>query len=107
MLDRGHVTQDLINLCLKEDVLIVAYRPIERKLLADQCTNTTILNLADKYKRPVSQIAINWLLAQKNVVPIPKAVIREHIDENLASLEFALDSADIEILDSLEHSGGV
>lgn len=107
LLDRGHVTQDLINLCMKENILIVAYRPLERKILADQCTNSTILRLADKYKRPVSQIAINWLLAQKNIVPIPKATTREHIDENLASLEFALDSADIEILDSLEHIGGV
>ncbi len=107
LLDRGHVTQDLIDLCLKENILIVAYRPLERKLLADQCANTSILRLADKYKRPVSQIAINWLLAQKNVVVIPKAAMREHIDENLASLEFTLDPGDIEILDSLEHTGGV
>ncbi len=107
LLDRGHVTQDLIDLCLKENILIVAYRPLERKLLADQCANTSILRLADKYKRPVSQIAINWLLAQKNVVVIPKAAMREHIDENLASLEFILDPGDIEILDSLEHTGGV
>lgn len=107
LLDRGHVTQDLIDLCLKENILIVAYRPLERKLLADQCANTSILRLADKYKRPVSQIAINWLLAQKNVVVIPKAAMRDHIDENLASLEFTLDPGDIEILDSLEHTGGV
>ncbi len=106
VLSRGHVTRELIDICEKEGILIVAYRPIERRLLADQCTNSQILNLAGKYRRPVSQIAINWLLAQKNVVPIPKATSHEHIDEILGSLEFTLDPADIEMLDSLEHTGG-
>jgi diketogulonate reductase-like aldo/keto reductase len=103
LLDRRIVTREFIDLCLKENILIVAYRPLERRLLADRCTNNTLLRLAEKYSRPASQIALNWLLAQEGVVTIPKATKREHIDENLASLEFTLEQEDMETLNALER----
>lgn len=39
---------------------------------------------------------------QKNVVAIPKASSKDHIDENLGALDFELEEGDIEKLNNIE-----
>lgn len=98
ILERSDVTNEMLEYCKNNNILLVAYRPVERKLLADQCTNEIVLNLATKYNKTSAQIALNWLCSKPNVVAIPKASKPEHIDENLASLDFELSIEDIELL---------
>ena len=95
------VTPEFREYCLSEGISIVAYRPLERKKLADQCDRPEIVSLARKYDRPVAHIALNWLMGQKGVTVIPKASRREHIDENLLAAEFELASEDRQTLDDL------
>ena len=87
--------------CLADGITIVAYRPLERRKLADQCDRTEIVDLARKYDRPVAHIALNWLMGQKGVTVIPKASSREHIDENLKAMDFELEEEDRRRLDIL------
>ena len=54
--------------------------------------------MMSKYNAPASQIAINWLLAQDNVATITASQNPDHIDENLASLRWAMDPEDVELL---------
>lgn len=101
LIHKQDVPQDMKDFCKKKNIMIVAYRPIERRLLADQATNDTILAISKKYKRTPAQIALNWLISQDNVVAIPKAVNKKHIDENLGASDFELKNDDVEKLNSL------
>jgi len=100
ILDRGLVTPRMVDFCREQGITIVAYRPVERKLLADKADNPKVKGIASSYKRPVAQIAINWLIGQPGVVTIPKAVARAHILENLGAMEFSLSEEDRSILNA-------
>lgn len=104
IVNRGLASQDLLDFALENRVTIVAYRPVERKLLADETENKTVLEIARKYERPVSQIAINWLIGQPQVVTIPKSSKPAHIDENLGALDFELSADDRQTLDGIAES---
>jgi diketogulonate reductase-like aldo/keto reductase len=101
ILERSVVTEDLIEFCKNNHITIVAYRPVERKKLADRNENSLVVELAKKYEKTPAQIAINWLISQENVVAIPKSLNKEHIDENLGALEFDLSAEDYERLNRI------
>ncbi len=56
--------------------------------------------LAEKYGKTASQIALRWL-SQRGVTEIPKTGRRERLEENLASGQFSLEDEDIESLGRL------
>ncbi|MFZ3454574.1 aldo/keto reductase [Arthrobacter sp. 7Tela_A1] len=57
--------------------------------------------LAAKYERTPGQIVLRWHV-QQGLVPIPKASSREHLEENLAVFDFALEEAEIADLSALD-----
>jgi len=59
-----------------------------------------VLEMAKKYKKTPAQIALNWLISQEIVLPIPKSVEKNHIDENIDSIDFKISVSDIEKLDN-------
>ena len=101
ILHQVEVPQEMKDLAIKENIMIVAYRPVERKLLADECENEIVLRIAEKYRKTPAQIALNWLVSQEDVVTIPKSTDKAHIDENLEALEFVMEKEDIERLGNL------
>ncbi len=105
ILQRGLVTPGMLAFCRERGITIVAYRPVERQLLADKAENALVVAVASRYDRPVSQIAINWLIGQPGVVTIPKAVARAHIEENLGAVEFSLSEDDRILLDRVGTAG--
>lgn len=83
--------------CVEHDVFLEAWRPVRFDNLLD--VNTPVLRqMCDKYEKSVSQIAINWLISQTNVTTVAKTRRREHLQENLAAVEWAMDASDIERL---------
>ena len=100
ILHQIEVPQEMKDFCIEKDIMIVAYRPVERGELADKTKDKNVLKLADKYSKTPAQIAMNWLIAQENVVTIPKSTNKIHIDENLGALEFDLEPDDIERLNN-------
>lgn len=101
VLYKTEANTEMLDFCKKHDIMIVAYRPVERKLLADETEDKTVKEIADKYKKTPAQIALNWLIQQDNVVAIPKSVSKEHIDENLEALNFELKEEDIQKLNTI------
>jgi diketogulonate reductase-like aldo/keto reductase len=75
----------MIKFCADHDITIVAYRPVERRLLADKVVVSALIDAAERIGCSTAQLAIAWLIAQENVVTIPKASTPEHIDENIAA----------------------
>lgn len=99
---KKEVSADFEKYCKDNNILIVAYRPIERKLLADATTNETVLKLATKFNRTPGQIALNWIIQKNNFLAIPKSSKEEHILENLGALEFEMEEEDYNALNSLK-----
>jgi diketogulonate reductase-like aldo/keto reductase len=99
LIERSFATEECLSFCRREGIAVVAYRPLERRLLADRTEEPMLRELAGKYGKSPAQIALAWLTAQEGVVPIPKASQGSHIDENLASLEVVLEREDRESLD--------
>ena len=95
-LSRRGVEWDLIPECKKRGVPIMAYSPLEQGRLE----KLQVLSLlATRHGVKPLQIALAWVLAQENVIAIPKSVRPEHIDQNLESLDITLDSSDYLLLD--------
>lgn len=87
----------LLKYCQENDIFLSAYRPVQKgELLQD--TPKILLELAEKYNKTVSQIAINWLVSQPNVITISKTRSLAHLEENLGALDWQMDPSDLERL---------
>ncbi len=75
---------------------LMAYSPVDRGDLAD---HADLKQIAAKHGATPAQIALAFLLAQPNVIAIPKASSPEHLRANAAALEIVLDAEDMDALD--------
>lgn len=95
-LTRRGVEWDLLPWCRDHAVPVMAYSPIEQ---ARMLGNPALKRLAARRGITPAQLALAWLLHQENVVVIPKAGRPEHVRENAAALDIALDAEDLAELD--------
>ena len=54
--------------------------------------------LGEKYQKTTAQVALNWLIAQKNVIPIPGAKNPRQAEENAEAMGWQLSSEDVQQL---------
>ncbi|PIQ68414.1 MAG: aldo/keto reductase [Candidatus Taylorbacteria bacterium CG11_big_fil_rev_8_21_14_0_20_46_11] len=90
-------TEGLLEYCQKNDVLLVAYRPVEKGALLDDVPDI-MDQMCVKHEKKPAQIAINWLISQENVVTLFKTSSELHLKENLGALGWNLSAEDIELL---------
>jgi diketogulonate reductase-like aldo/keto reductase len=88
----------LHSFCKDNDILLIAWSPLEEGKLAIPGRYPVLDELAQKYGKTPAQISLNWLISQDNIVAIPKAVNIDHIKENLGALGWRLSSADFKKL---------
>ncbi len=94
---RGPLNDGSIKYAQKNDVMVVAWRPTQKGLFGNN--SIKILNeISKKYEKTPIQIAINWLISQKNVVTISKSRNIEHLKENIGATGWNMEKSDIEIL---------
>lgn len=101
LLYKAEFPEEMRKYCLEHDIAMVAYRPLGRKMLADECSNATVLELASKYNKTPAQVAINWLISQEGMHAIPKSSNIENLDENFGALSFEMSSSDLSMLSEL------
>lgn len=88
--------QEAVDYCRTNDIMVMAYRPIERGALIEK-EIPVIEDMCKKYGKSKPQIVINWLISQ-GIVTISKMSDPKHLMENLKSLDFTMDKQDIERL---------
>ncbi len=93
---------DLLEFCIDEDVVLTAYSPLAK---GDVIGTESLERIGDRYGKTAAQVAIRWLIQQENVVAIPKASSRRHIEENTEVFDFEL--TDTEMAEIFELSGGL
>lgn len=97
VLYKDEVAPELKAFCHDNTIQIVAYQPLKRREIS---SNEVIQGIADSHNATAAQVALAWLLAQ-GALPIPKAISKEHIDENVSAVDIRLSEEDLMRLDSL------
>lgn len=98
--ERG-IERKLIPYCQKQNIAVVAYTPFGRKGLPSENSpkGKALLQIATKHNVSVRQVILSFLVRKNNVFTIPKAAKADHIRDNAAAGDLALDAADIKLLD--------
>ncbi len=94
---REPVLAGVLEYCQNNDVFLEAWRPLQKGDLTH--SGITILDeMCKKYDKTQSQIAINWLISQKNVITLAKTSNVEHLEDDLGALGWEMDPVDIKLL---------
>ena len=129
LLTRQIEQNGIMELARKLGITILAYSPLAQGLLTGKYSpnNTTqvtgarklnpkfspqgltkiepliakLREIGAKYQKTPVQVALNWLIAQENVIPIPGAKNARQTEENAGAMGWQLSSEDIEQLSSL------
>jgi diketogulonate reductase-like aldo/keto reductase len=79
--------------CIENDMMLIAYSPLEEGKLT-RPEYPVLDEIADKYGKTRTQVALNWLISQEKIVAVPKAVDAEHIKENVGALGWRMSKED-------------
>ena len=84
-------------------ILLEAYSPLNTiKNREVRENHKTFYDLADKYKKSISQVLLKWYY-QKGILPIPKSSSSERVKMNSDIFDFEITTADMEYIDSLNY----
>lgn len=92
--------KELLEKCREHDIKLVAYSPLARGKVFEI---PEIREIAEKHDVSPAQVSLAWLMEKDNVVVIPKATGKDHIEDNYNALNLELDEEDIETIDGLER----
>ena len=76
---------------------LMAYCPLDQGALPQ---DDVLRAIAERHGATASQIALAWLIARGDVMPIPKALREPHLRANLAAAELRLDAIDLAEIDA-------
>ena len=96
-LSRRGIEWDLLPWCRERAIPIMAYSPIEQGRIL---RNPRLRAVAASLGATPAQVALAWLLNRSDLIVIPKASSKEHLRENRAAVEMALDAEVLSELDS-------
>ena len=97
-LTRRGIEWDLLPWLRRRRVPVMAYSPLEQARLVGK---HKLAAFAERHGMRPAQAALAWLLAQDDVIVIPKTGRRERLKENLGALAHALSPAQLAELDRL------
>ena len=90
--------EKLAALCRQHELALTAYSPIAKAQVND---DPVMQGIAKKHGATPVQVAIAWLLAQPNLVAIPKSGRAQGQKENLAAASLTLDAGDMAAIGAL------
>lgn len=96
-LKRRGIEWDLLPWCREHGIPVMAYSPIDHG--GELLGNLQLKSIARRRNATPAQIALAWLLRQKDLIVIPKSSNPVHVRENRATLDLALASEDLAELD--------
>ena len=89
----------LLDFCNKESITLIAYSPLGRGAIRKGTKEyETLSEIGNKYGKSAAQVALNYLISGGAVVPIPKSLQIDHLDENLGAVGWRLSKQDYEKL---------
>lgn len=95
-LDARGIEWDLAPLCRRARIALMAYSPLDQGRLLRQ---RALQAIATGIGATPAQVALAWLLHQRDVAVIPKATDIAHVHDNLSAASLRLDRATLAELD--------
>lgn len=86
----------LIKFCQNNDIIISAWRPLQKGAFLND--SLLLKEMSVQYHKSLAQVALNWLISQKNVIAVSKMRRKEHLIDNLGALNWHMANEDIEKL---------
>lgn len=97
----GYTQRSAVAFCKKNGITLEAWSPLGHGSLLSE---PRIQEIASHYERPVAQVILRWC-RHHDVIPVTRALLPEHQQENLESFDFELTEDDIAQLDALPIMG--
>lgn len=97
----GYRQAEVVQYCKERDILIEGWAPLAK---GQALKNGTIRRMAEKHGKSEAQICLRWAIEQ-NVVPIPKSITPERIEENFRVFDFRLSGEDIHTINEMPQMG--
>jgi|APSaa5957512622_1039677.scaffolds.fasta_scaffold17395_6 diketogulonate reductase-like aldo/keto reductase len=86
----------ILDYGFENNIINVPYQPLRRNRTATR-NWPLLVELSKKYNKTQNQIILNWMTS-RNIHPLVKSENIKHINENLDSLKFEMESGDIKRL---------
>jgi diketogulonate reductase-like aldo/keto reductase len=83
---------ELVKYCQDNDIIVEAYSPLAHGYIKD---DPILAKIAQKYDKSVTQVMIRWCI-DKGLIPLPKAVSHDHIQQNFDVFDFKLGTNDLQ-----------
>ncbi|MGV9390554.1 aldo/keto reductase [Streptomyces olivaceus] len=95
-LSRRGPEHSLLPRCRELSIPVMAYSPVEQGRLLG---HPALRDVAAAHGATPAQIALAWVLRHEDVIAIPKASSRAHVEENRTALDVVLTADDLAMLD--------
>jgi len=82
--------------CATKNISITAYSSLK----GGNTELPEVIELSEKYSKTPAQVVLNWVTA-RGMIAIPKSSHPERIKENLESIDFEMEEADLQKLDNV------
>jgi len=92
------VERDLLPFCQRNGVTVIAYTPLAKGRVCEGRVGERLEAIGRKHGKTAVQVALNWLMSREGVVPIPKAMRLEHVEEMAGSVGWRLTGDDLRAL---------
>ena len=92
----------VLEYCKENNIKFICYQALRRNRTAMR-NYDVLVSLAEKYKRTQNQIIINWIVKEKNILPLIKCTDINRINENLSALDFIMEQEDYEKLNKFRN----
>ena len=96
LLHRG-IEWNLLPLCQRSGIPVMAYSPIQQGRLAD---DPVLQGIARRRRATAPQVALAWVVSHAGVCAIPEAGTPEHVRQNAAALRVELEEDDVVEIDA-------
>lgn len=90
---------DLVAYASGQGLMVTAYTPLEKGRIS---RDSRLREIADAHGQTPIQVGLRWLLQQGPVAVIPKSSSRDHLEENLGALSFALSPEEMVAINGAE-----
>lgn len=88
-----------LEFCEKNNIIVTAYRVLGYNQYTPRAIEI-LENLSKKYRKTISQIALNWVLNKPNIVAIVKSSNKEHLKDNCEAVGWKMEAEDITFLNN-------
>jgi diketogulonate reductase-like aldo/keto reductase len=96
LLHRG-IEWNLLPLCQRSGIPAMAYSPIGQGRLAD---DPVLQGIGRRHRATATQVALAWVVSHPGVCAIPEAGTPQHVRQNAAALQVALEQDDLVEIDA-------